>query len=274
MLRLALLLCGSLAHAASDTLVLAYPEREKEPYIAEMPSNQGVYQDLFQLAAKQSGLKLKIVRYPKKRIFSEMQQGKVDLYPGSFSIDRAAVMNWVENGLVTQEVCLTRPNIAPLNGLKNTPPMKFITEIGSSKANISATYPQLSAEVLGGRVDMALAIRALQNKRGELFIIEQEPLQYYFRKNHIASAASLGLRLHLNCLPQVDILLLGIAKASKHYAEIPNPNYQASQALSVDNLPTLIDPTSKAGQFAKALRELKASGKTQQLLDRYMQISP
>ena len=38
-------------HAGAETLVLAYPERQRLPFMAEAPSNEGIYRDVFSRAA-------------------------------------------------------------------------------------------------------------------------------------------------------------------------------------------------------------------------------
>ncbi|WP_027469329.1 substrate-binding periplasmic protein [Deefgea rivuli] len=260
----------NVAFAKENILIMGYIEREKEPFIAESPSNQGFFNDLFSRAAQKIGFKLQIVRFPKKRLYEEIHKGKVDFTPGSFSLERADSLNWFPYGLVSKEVCLSRIDLATITDLNQTPPLRVITELGSSKASIHSRYPALTAEVLGGGVDANKAIKALKGRRGDLFIIEQEPLQFYLHKNRIASLDVLGLKLHPNCLPQANPLLVGFSRSSEHYAEIPNPNYNSKLAPSASNLPMLVSPDSLAGQFAKALMELKTSNETQRLLQRYM----
>ena len=82
-----IVLCLWLAclHAGAETLVLAYPERQRLPFMAEAPSNEGIYRDVFSRAAALIGYELTILRLPKKRLFQYMREGRVDLYPGSFS---------------------------------------------------------------------------------------------------------------------------------------------------------------------------------------------
>ena len=273
LLCIALLITSS-AFAQENTLVMAYIEREKEPFIAESPNNQGFFNDLFSRAAQKIGFKLKIVRVPKKRLYSEMQKGLIDFTPGSFALERMESSNWFPYGVVSKEVCLSLSNLNTITDLNQTPPLRLITELGSSKATIHERYPALTAEILGGSVDISKAIKALQGRRGDLFITEQEPLQFYVKKNKIKSFEALGLKLHSECLPKDIPLLVGFSRFSKYYAEIPNPSFNGKLPFSAKNLPMLVASHSVAGQFANALQELNSSGETQRLLQKYLGDSP
>lgn len=255
--------------AEPGVLTLAYPEREKEPLIAEAPDNRGLYQELFSAAARKIGMRLKIVRLPKKRLLYEMGEHQVDLYPGSFAESRIGVMRWLDSGLMIREVCLTRPGVPPLNGLSQAPPMRVIYEIGNSKAEINLLYPQLTPAELGPRIDIPQAVRLLKGERGDLFIIEEVTLRHFLKKNRLASVERLGVRLHENCLGEVHPVWLGVSRLSPHYAEVPNPRYNPNAPRSVYNLPTLIAPDSTAGRLGAALQQMKASGETARLLEKY-----
>lgn len=264
------LLIASSAFAQENTLVMAYIEREKEPFISESPNNQGFFNDLFSRAAQKIGFKLKIVRVPKKRLYHDMQKGLIDFTPGSFALERMKTSNWFPYGVISKEVCLSPIHLETITDLSQTPPLRLITELGSSKVTINERYPAITAEVLGANVDVSKAIKALQGQRGDLFITEQEPLQYFVKKNKIKSFAAMGLKLHPNCLPKSHPLLVAFSLASAHYGELPNPNFNAKLPPSPSNLPMIVAPNSVAGQFANALMELNASGETQRLLQRYI----
>ncbi|SFN06629.1 hypothetical protein SAMN05660284_00459 [Formivibrio citricus] len=263
------LLFSTWLHAEDGVLVMAYPAREKEPLIAEAPDNSGLYQDLFSRAAQKIGMQLKIVRLPKRRIFHEMQDGKVDFYPGSFAEDRVAVMSWVENGIMTREVCLTRPEVPPLNGLESAPPLRVIVELGASKSEISRRFPSLKPVELGPMIDIPQAVRFLNGNWGDLFFIERGPFFYYLKKNKQPSAEAIGVRLHENCLGPAYPMHIGFSRHSRHYAEEPNPRYNPNAPLSPHNLPTRILPSSTAGKLAHVLQQMKSSGETRRLIGRY-----
>lgn len=255
--------------AEPGVLRLAYPEREKAPFIAEAPDNRGIYQDLFSAAARKIGVRLEIVRLPKKRMVYEMSENQVDLYPGSFAEDRVPVMRWLDSGLMVREVCLSRPDLPLLNGLAQAPPLRVIYEIGSSKAEINRLFPQLIPSELGPRVDIPQAIRLLKGERGDLFIIEEVALRHFMKQRRLSSIEALGVRLHENCLAAIHPIWLGVSRSSPHYAEVPNPRYDPKAPLTVNNLPTMIAPGSTAARLGAALQQMKASGETARLLEKY-----
>ncbi|KAF0813797.1 hypothetical protein IGB42_01476 [Andreprevotia sp. IGB-42] len=262
--------CPAWLYAQTGTLVFAYPEREKPPLIAEAPDNHGLYLDLYAAAARKIGMQLKVVRLPKKRIFSEMRAGTVDLYSGSFAADRADFMNWAENGLVTRELCITRDDVAPLTDLDHAPRLRLIVEIGDSRTTLDARYPALIPTTLGARIDMPLAVKLLQGKRGDLFLIEEEPFLHYMQQKHLTSLAPLGLRAHTHCRGPAYPMLMGVSRFSSHYGGVRNPLFDARAPLSAHNLPERIAPDSTAGKLANALQQMKASGETRQLADKYL----
>jgi len=76
--------------ASACQITMGYRTNERAPLIAKAPNNQGLYFDLFSLAAKKVGCQLQVVRKPKKRILKMMRNGEVDFYPGfNFSLKRA-----------------------------------------------------------------------------------------------------------------------------------------------------------------------------------------
>lgn len=263
------LIYPALSLAAGNELVLGYPERDKDPLIAEAPDYRGVYYDLFSKAAKKAGLTLKIVRYPKKRVFTEMQAGNIDIYPGSFANDRIPVMNWVDSGLKTRYLCLTLANAAPITDLHKAGNLRIILEVGDSKLRISDAYPNLIATPLGTKIDLDQAISLLKAKRGDLFIIERDAFLYFMKQHQLSNEASIGLRAHWHCHNELHPILLGISRQSAYYKEIPNPGYNPNAATSASNLPTLIDPASRIGKMAQALRQMRDSGEAQKLLEHY-----
>lgn len=251
-------------------LVLSYPEREKEPYIAEAPSSQGIFVDLLKSAATRLGLTLQVERTPKKRMLADMQAGLVDIYPGSFSEDRVPVMNWMENGLHTREVCLAKPGTADFSDPENAPPLRVIAELGSSKETINRQFPALKPVVLGARIDIGQAARLLREDRADIFFIERDPLAWYFKQQRIKSASDIGLKLLPECGEPEFAQLFGFSRHSRHYRELPNPRYRKDKPLDIDNLPTLIDPASTAGKLALELKRMQESGETDRIVRRYL----
>lgn len=251
-------------------LVISYPEREKEPYIAEAPSSKGIYLDLLKTAAARLGLDVRVERMPKKRMLADMQAGLVDLYPGSFSLDRIPVMNWMENGLHTREVCLAKPGIREFNGPENAPQARVVAELGSSKETIDKQFAQLKPIVLGARIDISQAARLLREDRADIFFIERDPLSWYLKQQGIKSLRDIGLQLLGECGEPEYAQLFGFARQSRHYRELPNPRYRKDKPLDLDNLPSMIDPASTAGKLALELKRMQESGETDRIARRYL----
>ncbi|XZG71456.1 hypothetical protein ACTSKR_06245 [Chitinibacteraceae bacterium HSL-7] len=270
MLRWCWLLLMSGAVWADNVLVMGYPEREKEPFIAEQPDNRGLYHDLFSTAARHLGYRLEVRRASKRRVFEEMSEGTIDFYPGSLTADRVGVMNWMMNGLIAREVCVTRMSVGELSDLASAPPMRVLTEQGASKATIDQRFPQLTPVIFGPKVSLEQALKLMQAGRGELFIIEEAAYRAYLKSHHLKSLASRGARVHLRCLEAPYPMLIGFSRHSRYYAEMPNPTYRADEAISLDNLPYRVDPHSVAGRFAAELMRMKHSGETARIAAHYL----
>ena len=260
-----------LLHAELNVLVMAYPERERNPFIAEKPSDDGAYKEIFSTAAVRAGLQLKIVRLPKKRIFQYMLDRKVDFYPGSYSTERDGLMNWIDFGLKIKFICLTRPDIDPIHGLETAPPLRLIHEIGDSLSSINEKYPNIVPVILGPRIDMPQGILLLKGKRGDLMMLFKPTYQYYMRSNNYSSAEALNLRYHEDCVSTASPILVGFSEYSRYYAEENNPDYDASREKSATNQPMRISPGSIAGKFADELRNMNERGEIQRILAKYSQ---
>ena len=262
------LLAGS-AQAATGVLVMAYPERQKDPFIAEMPDNTGIYKEVFTRAAGRLGLELRIVRLPKKRLFQEMRQGRVDFYPGSFAQNRSEVMNWIESGLTTKFICLTRRDVPPIDNLSEAPKLRLIHEIGDSRSVADALHPNITPVELGPRIDMPQAIRLLKGGRGDLFLIDKLSYRDFMQKNHYASGDLPGLRYHENCIGREQPILLGFSRFSKLYGEEANPAFDATHPVAPANLPTIISAGSVAGRLGAVLKSMREHGEIQRIVDQY-----
>ena len=97
---------------------MGYNASAKNPLIAAAPDNSGAYIDLYRRLAQKIGHELKIVRYPKKRVYQLMQEGKIDFYPGmKFKPDRAAFAYFIPNGLPTGRTGISRLDMPEVNDL-------------------------------------------------------------------------------------------------------------------------------------------------------------
>ena len=268
-LLLLMLLLPMQLHAEPNVLVMAYPERERNPFIAEKPADDGAYKEIFSTAADRIGMQLKIVRLPKKRIFQYMLDHKVDFYPGSYSTERDGLMNWIDFGLKLKYICLSRPDVAPIHGLENAPPLRLIHEIGDSMSRINETYPNITPVVLGPRIDMPQAIRLLTGKRGDLYMIFKPVFLHFMQSNNYSSVETFGLRYHEDCAGFSSQVLVGFSVYSRYYREEVNPNFNASMGKSATNQPMRISPGSLAGKFEEALHKMNESGEVQRIIANY-----
>ena len=243
-------------------LVLGYPEREKQPYIADAPSDEGIFKDILSVAAARIGAELRIERLPKKRVFQYMREGRVDLYPGSPTPDRDAFMAWISLGFQSKNVCLVRADVAPFAHLRDAPPMRLIYEVGDSRAHLPKRYPQLQGIAAAAQMSTDDGVRMLRNDYGDLFVTQRETYLYYIKNMQLGSLEYLGLRYSEDCLGPARDYVIGVSKRSRHYAEIPVADSGHAGGL------TQIDPGSLIGRLRQALQEMQASGEAQRLVDR------
>lgn len=256
------------ASGERPVLVLGYPEREKNPFIADAPSNDGIFQDVLKLAAERVGAELRIERLPKKRVFQYMREGKVDLYPGTPTPERNETMVWISLGFRSKNVCLVRAETPPFKHLREAPPLRLIYEVGDSRANLPKQYPQLKGIAAAAQLSTDDAVRMLRGDYGDLFVTQRETYLFYLRSQQLDSLERFKIRYEEDCTGPGRDYVLGVAKRSRHYAGRPNPDYRPGQPLSLSNQPMQVDPASLMGRLRDALLEMQASGEAQRLVER------
>lgn len=262
------LLMAGMVNAQGKVISMAYKDDSKQPLIGDIKDNSGMYQELFAKAAKMIGAELKIVRLPKKRVHADLEEGKADFYPGtSFSEDRAKYLDFMDNGMSTKEVCLTRADHAEIKDLKDFKGT-VLAELGGSKEKYNEKYPNMKVDIFT-KLPMETAEKALIAKRGDMFIADIEEVDYYLKTKKVKSYADLGLKVHGLCRGDFEPMYVGFSIKSPHYKSQPNPKYDASKPLSPSNLPTVTAPGSVAFEFAQALKKLKESGETQAMYNKY-----
>ena len=249
-------------------LVLGYPEREKNPFIADAPSNDGIFQDVLRVATERIGAELRIERLPKKRIFQYMREGRVDLYPGSPTPDRNDVMSWISFGFPAKNVCLVRSDTKPFRHLRDAPALRLIYEVGDSRANFPDQYPQLKGIAAASQLSTADAVRLLRKNFGDLFVTQRETYLFYLRTQKVDSLEPLGIRYVPDCAGPGRDYLLGVSKASRHYAESALAPSAQGEVSSLPFGVGQIDPQSLIGRLRQALIDMQASGEVQRLIER------
>jgi hypothetical protein len=248
---------------------MGYKDISKMPLIGEKNDNFGLYFDLFSKAAKKIGYKLKIKRYPKKRIHSGLKDGTIDFYPGSsFSQKRAEYLYYLPNGLSTKEVLvsiMSQPEISDMNKVKGT----LIVERGSSKLDWDKIYTDLKIIELS-ELSMEKVIKALKYNRGDFYIADIEVVDYYKKLNNLNKYSDINIKIHNMSINKDFVpMYLGFSRKSKLFSEKKNLEYDKHKLTFIDNFPTIIDKNSVAYKFFVALDELKKEKITNKLYGKY-----
>ncbi len=259
----------SVVTAKENIIVMGYKDKSKPPLIGEKNDNSGLYKDLFEKAANQMGCKLKIVRQPKKRIHIGLKNGSIDFYPGaSFSKKRAEYLFYLPNGLQTKEVLLSLNNHTEINDISKVKG-RLIIELGSSKINWDIKYPGLQI-IQMGKLPIDKVIIILKKGRGDFFIGDIEPVDYYKKISNINKYTDIGIKVHHNAISNEYIAMnLGFSRKSPLFKEEPNPNFDPPMPIALDNIPTKINEECVAYKFYLELVKLKGSGETQKIYDKY-----
>jgi len=169
---------------------------------------------------------------------------------------------------MTKEVLLsldTQDEITDMSKVKG----RLIVELGSSKAEWDKKYPGLQI-VQMTKLPMKIAVQALKSNRGDFYVADIEAIDFYQKWESIGSYKKLGLKVHHNAIDKEYVpMYLGFSRKSPLFAEMPNPNYNAANVLSVDNFPTIISKDSFAYRLMGTLNEMKESGETQSIYDKH-----
>lgn len=257
------------ASGERPVLVLGYPEREKNPFIADAPSNDGIFQDVLKLAAERVGAELRIERLPKKRVFQYMREGKVDLYPGTPTPERNETMVWISLGFRSKNVCLVRAETPPFKHLREAPPLRLIYEVGDSRANLPKQYPQLKGIAAAAQLSTDDAVRMLRGDYGDLFVTQRETYLFYLRSQQLDSLERFKIRYEEDCTGPGRDYVLGVAKRSRHYAGRPNPDYRPALRQRHQTVPTGVLQRGDAAVRLSIHHDMLAADRTrkQRVLD-------
>ncbi len=259
----------SVATAKNNIIVMGYKDRKKPPFIGEKNDNSGLYKELFEKATKQMGCNFKIVRLPKKRVHKGFKEGSIDFYPGaSFSLKRAEYLYYMPNGLQTKEVLVSLNNYTEINDISKVKG-KLLAELGSSKIYYDKKYPRLTIVQMKD-LPIETVIMSLKNDRGDFFIADIEPLEFYKKINNIKHYEDIGIKVHYNAINDEFIAMnLGFSRKSPLFKEELNSNFDSSKQITLENFPTKISKECVAYRFYLELKKLKDNGETQKIYDKY-----
>jgi len=244
------------------TLVMGYRETAKAPFINQSPDNSGFYKELYSKAANRIGCSLEIVRKPKKRIYNDLKAGSVDFYPRmSFLIKRTSFIYYIDTGFESYNAGLSRGQFQEVTSLAHLKGKRVIRPLGTS----NPFKPEWGVKLFEvPKLDIDRAIKMLERKHADFFIYDLLTLKYFLSSNNIS-----GLKLHLSCCKRNILKHLGFSRKSRYFSEKANLMYDKSKETSVDNSPTDLVKGSIADLFAQALQNMKATGETQKLLNRF-----
>lgn len=251
---------------SAQTLTMGYRLDERLPLIQEQPNNSGIYFDLYQAAAKKMNLTLKVVRLPKKRILRGIQEGTIDFYPGfTFTQPRTQFAYFLKNGLSGGgEMGLSLRDFPLIEDLHQLEGKRVLVALGGPIDDLLANIKGVKLNKVP-RLSIQKAIALLRLKRHDFYIYNTSSVKYYLQINNITD-----IKLHPDCCGGDKPMYLGFSRTSKHFQEIPNPYYDHQKPISIDNLPTVISKDSLAYKFAMTLKQMKKSGETQKIVEKYI----
>lgn len=257
------------ADDSNKVITMVYKEGHKMPLIGDLEDDSGLYKELFEKAAKSIGYELKIVRTPKKRVHAELAKGSVDFYPGaSYSTKRAEYLYYLPNGLETKEVIVTRadsPEIGSISGLKG----RLLVELGSSKFGLGDKYEDIEL-VRMREMTMDTVVKAITSNRADFYIADIEVVDYFKKENKIKDFKDIGIKIHNYAVNKEFIpMYMGFSRNSKLFSETPNSDFNPEKEVTIQNYPTLVSKDSVAYKLFMALDELKKSGETEKIYNKY-----
>jgi ABC-type amino acid transport substrate-binding protein len=251
--------------AKEMNIVMGFKDQPKPPFIGNVNDNSGLYKQLFNTAAKRIGLNLEIVRVPKKRAHSHLQNGTVDFYPGaSFSQSRAEYLYYLPIGFESKEVVITSINHADITDISKVSG-RLLVELGSSKLSYGQKYPNLEI-VQMGNLPIKNVLAALAKGRGDFFISDIEPIKAYMERHNINNEEELGIKIHYKAINHSFIpLYFGFSRKSPLFQEVVNQDFDPSNQVTISNFPTVITKECVAYKFYLALQHMKKSGEIKTL---------
>ncbi len=258
------ILSYAFSSAESCVLTMGYRTSERLPFIEGEPSNNGLYQDIYQAAAEKIGCKLNIVRAPKLRILRDIKLGNIDFYPGlNFTEERAEYALFIPNGLSERTIGISRAGAADIRSKEQLSQSGLTLLIAPGSYDFGGLANNMQVRK-PPELDVSRALDYLLSNQGDIFIYDQATISYYLRNRD-----KTRFKLHYTCCEIPQEMYLGFSKNSQYFRSEPNPHYRSDKPLSPDNSPILLSPQSKAYEFAKALAAMDSGGETEQIYFHY-----
>ncbi len=273
MKKIALFFCctawfvSALAYAEDregKVIIMGYNESAKVPLIAESPENSGAYFDIYRRAADKIGYRLKIVRYPKKRVYLLMQRGEIDFYPGmKFNPERSEFAYFIPNGLPTGRTGISRSDLADITDLSQLEGKRVVMPLDG------VDYTEGTDGIFITRVrklDIQKAHQLLLKDRADFYATDDVVVVTYLK-----SLPAGDIKTHPNFLPST-MMTLGFSRNSPYYSAHENSAYDSAAGPRVDNDPWRLDPDSVVFRFRQALREMIEDGEIDAIYDGYFKL--
>ena len=254
----------SVDERAPRELIMGYNASAKDPLIAAAPDNSGAYIDLYTRVAEKIGYELKIVRYPKKRVYLLMQEGKIDFYPGmKFKPDRADFAYFIANGLPTGRTGISRrdlPEVTSLSQLRDRRVVLPIDGIDYTDGTEGISIDRVR------QLDIQKAYQLLANNRADFYATDDIVVVDFLKQNRVDD-----IRIHPNFLP-TQPMTLGFSRFSPYFSAEKNPDYDPAKGASFDNDPWMPKPGSVPQQMQQALEEMIRDGEIDKIYQTYYTI--
>lgn len=250
----------------AQTLTMGYRESAREPFIGKKGDDSGIYFDLYSAAAKKMNVNFKVIRLPKKRILRDLQAGeKIDFYPGfKFTKERAKYVYYMNNGLVGGwNIGISLYSLPLITNIHQLKGKRIVSALGSPDADILVNVKDIKISLVQG-LDLKKTISLLRKKRHDFYIDYSNTIKYYLKTHKIND-----IKIHPNCCGNEKPMYFGFSRKSKNYKENLNPNYDDKSPLSINNFPTVISKDSLAYKLKDVLKQMKESGETQKIFDKY-----
>jgi len=249
---------------AKCVITMGYRLSERLPLIEQAPDNDGLYHDLYYLAASHIGCRLDILRGSKTQLMKSLKKGRIDFYPAlTYTQERSEYLLFIANGLPGGEVAVTR---------LDHPEIKSWGEMAGKTLLVAqggANYQEYSPDVkllspVG--LDTPRAIQLVMSGYADLFVYNENTIRYYLKNNPELKDK---VKIHPECCGGEQPMYLGFSHRSRHFAATANPEFTPESIKGPFNQRWIPDPRSIAGRFAAELIRLKQNRFTDVLYNDY-----
>jgi len=248
-----------------QTLIMGYRETGRLPLIGNSGDNSGIYFDIYSAAAEKMDVNFKIYRYPKKRVLTYIEEGKIDFYPGfTFTPKRTKFVYYIKNGILDGgDIALSLHSLEEITNLEQLKGKKVLLALGGPMADLLTHIEGIILNKVSN-LSIEKVIKLLRLKRHDIYIYNRKTIEYYLKVNNIKD-----IKLHLNCCGGNKPMYLGFSRKSINFKESKNPNYDSKKAISINNTPNIIHKESLAYKLGLTLKQMRESGEIQKIIDKY-----